>query len=68
MHGTTFGMAAGDGQCGLASVFCLASYTMQKKGAAGDSLGMFLGLGKADKKVPPVVHQGLLCGLPGGNA
>lgn len=52
------GMAAGDRQGGLTGVSGLPGNAMEEQGTAGDRLGMFSGLGQADKEVPPVADQG----------
>jgi len=58
LNGMGSGMAAGDRQGGLTGVSGLPGNAMEEQGTAGDCLGMFFGLGQANKQVPPVVDQG----------
>lgn len=46
------------GSVRLTGVSGLSGYAMEEQRPAGYCLGMLLGLGKADKQVPPVVDQG----------
>jgi hypothetical protein len=57
LNGLGSGVAAGDGQGRLTGAPGLPGNATEQQRTAGDHLGMLLGLGKADKQVPPVVDQ-----------
>ena len=55
---------AGDGDRGLSGMLRFPADRLEQQRPAGDRLAMLVGVGQADKQVPPIGGEGDECGPP----
>ena len=57
LNGGLFRVLTGDGERGLATVLSPCGDPMQQERSTGDRFVMFMGIGEAHEKIPPIVDK-----------